>query len=81
VGEPLPLPTPQQLVTLRALLIPLSRVSALIVVLGLIAVVTAFVNAVFGFAGGIFAHIPFLNRVIAAPMHRVQQHTTEELRK
>lgn len=81
MAEPLPLPTPQQLITLRALLIPLSRVSALFVVLGLIACVTAFVDAVFNFASSTVGWIPFIGRLVSAPLHSIQQHITNRLGK
>lgn len=81
MAEPLPLPTPQQLVTLRALLVPLSRVSALFVVLGLIACVTAFVNAIFNFGTGLVGWIPFVGRIVSAPLHSIQRHITDRLGK
>ena len=81
MDAPLPLPTPQQLVTLRALLVPLSRVSALFVVLGLIACVTAFVNAIFNFGTGLVGWIPFVGRIVSAPLHSIQRHITDRLGK
>jgi hypothetical protein len=73
VAEPIPLPTPQQIVTIRALMIPLMRGAGLVVVLGLIFAVDAFTRALFGTVAGGVGWIPFVGRVVAAPIHRIEQ--------
>jgi nitroreductase len=73
VAEPLPLPTPAQLVTLTALLVPLMRLCLLIVCMGVVASVDALTRALFGTLESSVGWIPFLGRVVSAPIHRIEQ--------
>jgi hypothetical protein len=79
VAEPIPLPTPAQTATLRALLVPLARVSALLFVLGIIFAVDAFTRAIFGTLEGGVGWIPFVGRLVAQPIHRIEQKVSNYL--
>jgi hypothetical protein len=79
VAEPIPPPTPAQLVVLRSLLIPLMRFSGLVVALGLIFCVDAWVRAMFGTLNGAIGWIPYVNRVVSSPLHRIEQKVTNYL--
>lgn len=71
--EPVPLPTPAQTVTVGSLLVPLFRVSGLVVSIGIVFCVDALTRAFFGTASGVVGWIPFANRVLQAPLHRIEQ--------
>lgn len=79
MAEPIPPPSPQQIVVLRSLLIPVMRVSGLVVALGIIFCVDAFTRALFGTLNGSLGWIPYLNRVVASPLHRLEQKITNFL--
>lgn len=79
MAEPIPLPTPAQITTMRALLVPLMRVSGLIVVLGIIFAADAFCRALFGTAEGVVGWIPWLGKVIQSPIHRIEQKVSNYL--
>jgi hypothetical protein len=79
VAEPIPPPTPAQLVVLRSLLIPLMRFSGLVVALGLIFCVDAWVRAMFGTLTGSIGWIPYIGRVVTSPLHRIEQKVTSYL--
>jgi hypothetical protein len=67
------------MVTLRALLVPLARVSALVFVLGIIFCVDVFCRAIFGTLEGSIGWMPVLNRLVAAPIHRIDQKVSNYL--
>lgn len=79
MAEPIPLPSPQQIVTIRALLIPLMRVSGLVVVLGVVFAVDALTRAFFGTVSGTLGWVPYLNRVIQQPIHSIQKKVSSYL--
>ncbi len=78
MAEPLPLP-PTVAVRLTALLIPLMRVSGLVVVLGMIFAADAMTRAFFGTATGAVGWIPYAGKVITSPLHRIEQRITNYL--
>lgn len=71
MAEPIPIP-PSQAVTLTALLIPLFRISGLIVTLGIVFCVDALTRAFFGTVSGAVGWIPYLNRVVQSPLHTIE---------
>jgi len=76
--EPLPLPSPVA-VRLTSLLIPLMRLSGLVVVLGVIFAADAMTRAFFGTLTGRFAWIPYAGKVITSPLHKIEQKLTHYL--
>src|SRR5437867_3499723 len=59
-------------VTLRALLIPLGTLVLFATARGLIAAADALVRGLFGTLSGAVGWIPFLNRVVQAPIHTIE---------
>jgi hypothetical protein len=68
-----------EVVPLVPLLIPISEICLCLFVLGLIACVAAFVRALFGTVGGVVGWIPYLNRVVQAPLHSIERKITGAL--
>jgi hypothetical protein len=79
VAEPLPPLSPSQIVTVRALLIPLIRVSGLIVTLGVVFAVDALCRAFFGTLTGGVGWLPFVGRIITSPIHAIEQKVSSYL--
>jgi hypothetical protein len=60
-------------VTLRALLIPLGTLLAFMIARGLISIADALVRALFSTAQGVVGWIPWVGKVVAAPIHTIEQ--------
>jgi hypothetical protein len=58
---------------------PLGRLAACIFVLGCLYVVDAFCRALFGSAGGVVGWIPYANKVLESPIHKIEQKVSSAL--
>src|SRR5882724_8931239 len=66
-------------VTIRALLMPLGVLLAYCVMRGIIAAADAVVRGLFGTLSGAVGWIPFLNKVVQAPIVKIEQHLISAL--
>ena len=66
-------------VTFRQLLKPIALIAGCVVAFGIIYLCDKFVRALFGTVTGVTGWIPFLNKVVATPIHKIEQKLTQAL--